>query len=167
MWNFPCHNSPPPLGTALGYKTIFALVRGGFTMAERPTTCTVCHMTSLAWCHLVIDTRVMDCQHQADLPYAFSMQNKLSKLIGAHVYFLAEFLRVWQTCLGAATMPLLRDYLTACHLPSRELPGPCFSIQGRDRFYWFMCIPYQLLSVLIIITCENNRKENIVSHKRL
>ena len=73
---------------------MFALVRDGLTMAERPATCVVCHLTSLTWCHLVIDTRDVDHQHRADLSYAFSMQNALSKLIWAHVYFLAEFLRV-------------------------------------------------------------------------
>ena len=55
----------------------------------------------------------MDCQCHADLPYGFSVSDKLSKLIWADVSFLVESTGVWQGCLDAATMLLLRDCLTA------------------------------------------------------
>lgn len=53
-------------------------------MTERPTTC-----LSYATAGLMSssDTRGMDCQCHADHPYAFTVSNKLLKLIWAHVFF--------------------------------------------------------------------------------
>lgn len=43
------------------------------------------------------DTDDVDCQCHADLPNALHMNNKLSKVIWAHVSFLAESVGEWQT----------------------------------------------------------------------
>lgn len=43
------------------------------------------HMLPLIWRPGLMsssDTRHVECQHHADLPYVFSVSNKLSKLIG-------------------------------------------------------------------------------------
>ena len=77
-------------------------------MAER-------HMLPLIWHPGLMsssDTKDMEPQHHADLPYVFSVSNKLSKFIWAPVSFLAELMGIWQACLGAAKVLLLRDCLT-------------------------------------------------------
>lgn len=114
-----------------------------------------------------IDIRNMTCQHHADLPYVFSVSNKLSKLIWAHVSFLVESMGVWQACLGAATVLLFRDCLTTWHLSSRELSEPRSSIQGRVRLNWFMSVSYRSFSMSKITTGKNIRKKKYNFHKRI
>lgn len=78
-------------------------------MTESPTTCLSYGPTGMMSSS---DTRDMDCQYHADHPYAFTVSNKLLKLIWAHVSFLADSMGLSQACFGAATMLLLRDCLT-------------------------------------------------------